>query len=140
MTGSGKIHQRTFAADTLGVGAIDDWVMDMTTDLGIDRRTAFAGRVCIAELADNVIEHGRPTVDDQIVLTIGTADGALNIEFQDTAAAFDPTAIVGRPPHAEAYEGGRGLMIVKSYADMLDYWHDGRRNNLKLTIRPSVRR
>jgi anti-sigma regulatory factor (Ser/Thr protein kinase) len=140
MTGTGKIHKRVFGANSRSVSSIDDWVMAIAVDLGIDGRTAFAGRVCIAELADNVIEHGSPAADDQIVLSIGTTDGAMNIEFQDTVRAFDPTTIVGRPPHSEAYEGGRGLMIVKSYSDTLEYWHDGHRNNVKLRINPSNRR
>lgn len=140
MKSTGQIYRQTFSANPQSGGHIDDWVTEIAVDLGIDGRTAFAARVCIAELVDNVIEHGNIKAGDEITLVVRSADGAMEVEFQDTAQAFDPTTINGRPPHAEAYEGGRGIMIVKSYADALEYWHDGRANHVKLTLRPTNRR
>ena len=140
MPGMEDINRQTFSAGPRSAGLIDDWVAETAARLGIDGRTAFAARVCIAELVDNVVEHGNFKPGDEITLVIRSADGAMEVEFQDTAQAFDPTKIDGRPQHAEAYEGGRGLMIVKSYAGALAYWHDGRANHVKLTLRPAARR
>jgi anti-sigma regulatory factor (Ser/Thr protein kinase) len=134
MTGLANMQKRAFAANQQSVGVIDKWIAEIARGAGLDDRTAFAARLCIAELANNVVQHGRVTPDDQITVTIHPSRERLDIEFQDTARAFDPTSVSGRPAHSEAYEGGRGLMLIRSYASDLRYWHDGRSNHVKLTF------
>ena len=118
---------------------MDDWIAEVVREAGLDDHTAFAARLCIAELANNVIQHGFVTPDDQITVTLYSSRESLEIEFQDTARAFDPLSVSGRPAHSEAYEGGRGLMLIKSYASDLRYWHDGRSNHVKLTFQTGQR-
>lgn len=139
MTGLANMQKRAFAANQQSVGAMDDWVAQIAREAGLDDRTAFAARLCIAELANNVIQHGLVMQDDKITLTIHPTSESLEIEFEDTARAFDPTIISARPAHSEAYEGGRGLMLIKSYASDLSYWHDGRSNHVKLTFQSDDR-
>jgi anti-sigma regulatory factor (Ser/Thr protein kinase) len=139
MTGSAKMQKRAFAANQQSVGAMDEWVAEIAREAGLGERTAFAARVCIAELANNVIQHGLVTPEDQITVTIYTDKENLEVEFQDTARGFDPTSVSGRPAHSEAYEGGRGLMLIKSYASSLRYWHDGRSNHVRLTFQSENR-
>ena len=132
-----NVHKQKFRADQQSVSSIDNWITAVAGNLGVDPRTIFAARLCVAELANNVIQHGFAAADDAITLTLSSGADGLDIEFQDTARAFDPTSIFGRPAHSEAYEGGRGLIILKAYASKLQYWHDGRSNHVKLTIKSS---
>ncbi len=85
MTGLANMQKRAFAANQQSVGVIDKWIAEIARGAGLDDRTAFAARLCIAELANNVIQHGRVTPDDQITVTIHPSRERLDIEFQDTA-------------------------------------------------------
>jgi len=127
---------QTFGANQTDAGAIDTWIEQVGRQWDDSPGTVFAARLCVAELANNVIEHGTPrSKDDHIVVTLTRCSDGIGIEFMDTRGQFDPTI-----EHAElsqaasAYEGGRGLMLIRSYAKDLAYRHDGRYNRVSLKI------
>lgn len=129
---------RTFAADRQGIAAIDSWIESLGPPWGESERTLFRARLCVAELAANVVEHGiRQTAEDHISVTLRLARDGIVIEFVDSRSPFDPT---GKPDTVQpatidaATPGGRGLRLVNAYASNFTYRRDGIYNRVTLLI------
>lgn len=128
---------RTFGVGSHEVVAIDDWVEQVATQWGESERTIFRTRLCVAELAGNVLEHGTPALDDQIMVTLRHLGDGIGVEFLDSCAPFDPTGAIDAS-HEVSIEtlrpGGHGLRLVRAYARDLSYCRDGGRNRVTLKI------
>lgn len=107
-----------------GVTAIDTWVEQIGNSWGLSERTVFGARLCIAELAANVLEHGiTRSKDDQITITIDRTIDGIEVEFLDSRARFDPTAAQSSAEESDN-GGGRGLLLLRAYAQDLSYLAD----------------
>jgi serine/threonine-protein kinase RsbW len=133
------VQTRTFGVSSDEVSAIDGWVEKVAAQWGQSERAVFGARLCIAELAANVLEHGgASSSDDHIIVTICRLDDGIEIEFLDSRAAFDPTAksVATKSASAECEDaGGLGLMLLQARADELTYCNDGTYNRVKLKIK-----
>jgi anti-sigma regulatory factor (Ser/Thr protein kinase) len=131
-----------FRATAEGIAAADAWVDEIGRSLGIPERTAFGARLCVAEIAANVLEHGAsPREAAELGVTLCRRESGLDIEITDSGPPFDPTLASERPlPQSleEAEIGGLGLRLVRSYASEITYGHDGVRNRLKLRLPASL--
>ena len=128
---------RTFQVNLGEVGDIDAWVESVAVESGATERAAFMVRLCIAELAANVLEHSvSQSTSDHIVITIKHLADGIGIEFLDSRGVFDPTSkpLVEPDP---SNGGGRGLVLLQAYADELTYTHDGSYNRVKFKIKSS---
>src|SRR5215469_12738979 len=62
---------RDFAVTARDLGLIDDWIEGVGARWQADARTVFAARLCVAELAANVLEHAAATsAPDRITVTL----------------------------------------------------------------------
>lgn len=133
------VQTRTFGVSSDEVGAIDSWVEKVAARWGESERAVFGARLCIAELAANVLEHGGSrSGGDHIIVTIRRLDDGIGIEFLDSREAFDPTAKAVATKSAAtkcAGAGGLGLMLLQARADDLTYFNDGTYNRVKLKIK-----
>ena len=132
------VETRTFGVSSAEVGAIDGWVEQIATQWGENQRTVFRTRLCIAELAANVLEHGSArSGDDHIVVTLRRFGDGIGVELLDSGAAFDPTVEMAAA-NADSIEslpaGGRGLPLLRAYAKDLSYRNDGTCNRVTLKI------
>jgi anti-sigma regulatory factor (Ser/Thr protein kinase) len=132
---SATAETRTFGIGTQDVTAIDSWIEQVAARWSANERSVFRARLCVAELAANVLEHGNPSPDDRIVVTLCNVGDGVEIEFLDTLKPFDPTKDVAsvKPQPSEA--GGLGLRLVHAYAGELSYSNDGTYNRVKLKIK-----
>jgi anti-sigma regulatory factor (Ser/Thr protein kinase) len=141
MTGADG-QTRTFQATAAEIAAADAWVEQIGRSWGIPERTAFGARICVAEIAANVLEHGAaPRKAVELGVTLCRRESGLEIEITDSGPPFDPTAVTERPlPQSldEAEVGGLGLRLVRSYACDITYRHDGVCNRLKLHLPASL--
>jgi anti-sigma regulatory factor (Ser/Thr protein kinase) len=132
------VETRTFGVSSDDVAAIDSWVEQVATQWGESERTVFRTRLCIAELAGNVLEHGiARSGDNHIVVTLRHFSDGIGVEFLDSCSPFDPTGeiVVGNTATIESMRpDGRGLMLVRAYAKDLAYCNDGARNRVTLKI------
>jgi len=130
------LQKRTFGVSVGDISAIDTWLEDITARFGVSEQTAFRTRVCIAELANNVLEHGFcPAADDHIIISLGGAQDGIEVEFSDTRGPFDPTvSLAARPFDDTPNRGGRGLVLLHAYADNMNYVRDGTYNRLKFEV------
>ena len=120
------------------VAAIDNWLEDVGTHWDVNEPTIFGVRLCIAELAANAVEHGiSRSNNDHVVVVLRRVRNAIEVEFLDSRAPFDPTA----KPNSTSEQSivsispaGRGLTLLHAYAKDLSYSHDGTYNRVTLTI------
>jgi anti-sigma regulatory factor (Ser/Thr protein kinase) len=137
------VETRTFRAEPADISAADDWIEAVAKRWEIGERTQFGARLCVAEIAGNVLEHGasadRPA---EFTLTLRRKGDGLDVEFSDTGRPFDPTANAQRPPTAptldKAVVGGLGLRLLRTYASHITYRHDGTRNHVTLHLPASL--
>jgi serine/threonine-protein kinase RsbW len=132
------VETRTFGVSAREVVAIDGWVEQVATRWGASERTVLRTRLCVAELAGNVLEHGgAPSGLDQIVVTLRHLGNGIEVEFLDTRGPFDPTGGIALPDAVSIESlrpGGLGLRLVRAYAKDLSYRRDGARNRVTLKI------
>ena len=133
---SGAAQIRTFGISVGEVTAIDDWIEQIAARWSINERAAYNARLCVAELAANVVEHGCASSgeSDHIVVTLRqTADG-VEIEFLDSSRPFDPTRRAAETKFPPSEAGGLGLMLLHAYAKELNYVNDGIYNRVRFKI------
>src|SRR5262245_22994386 len=135
---SGRTETRTFRVSLDEFGAVDPWVERVTSSMRVDKRTAFATRLCIAELATNILEHGvARTQNDHVVIAIDRLpEGSIAVEFLDTREPFDPTIDRWGVQTKSATRSGRGLKLLQVYADDLKYTSEGNYNRVSFRIKP----
>jgi anti-sigma regulatory factor (Ser/Thr protein kinase) len=133
------VKSKIFGVNSREVGAIDDWIDAIVRRWGLDERTALRARLCVGELAANLLEHAGARPEDHIKLTLRRLSDCIEIEFLDTCNLFDPTT-VANPMNAVSVKdvsvGGRGLMLVRAFSRDLSYRIEGGQNNLTFNIPP----
>lgn len=118
---NGGLQRETFSVTIEGITAMDTWVEQIASRLGLSEKAAFSARLCIAELAANVLEHGVVrSRDDHMILAIDRVCDGIEVEFLDTRESFDPT-VTQPSAQPRANGGGRGLALVRAYARDLTY-------------------
>ena len=129
-----------FPATPDGVVAIDSWIESVGERWGVDDRTLFRARVCVSELAANIVEHGgvRPEGGD-IALELRNMNPGLEIEISDPGVAFDPVGARHPTEPDDKEPGGRGLRLVRAYARSFSYRRDQDHNIVTLQLVPAGR-
>src|SRR5262249_34721108 len=127
-----------FGVNPDDAGRIDEWIESVGRRWSHSPRAIFGTRLCVAELAANVIEHGVAKSDrDHIIVTLTRCDDCIAVEFMDSRERFDPTGPVTtkRPDTLEsATINGRGLMLVHAYAKELSYHYNGIYNRTTFNV------
>ncbi|MFC4241973.1 ATP-binding protein [Gryllotalpicola reticulitermitis] len=73
----------------------------------------------IIEIANNVVEYGRPEGEVQWKFTIRVREDEIEAELDDTGQSFTPAQGQGMP--GEDAEGGRGLPIAEALLDQIEF-------------------
>jgi anti-sigma regulatory factor (Ser/Thr protein kinase) len=132
------VETQTFGVDRADAPKIDAWIETVGRRWGENQRTMFGARLCVAELAANVIEHGAAKADrDHIIVTLTRCRDGIGIDFLDSCAPFDPTGTAIAEPSASvdfAAIDRRGLALIRAYSTELAYRHDGMYNHVMLRI------
>jgi anti-sigma regulatory factor (Ser/Thr protein kinase) len=133
------VERRTFGVSSDDVGAIDSWVEQVAAQWGESQRTVFRTRLCIDELAANVVEHGIVrSGNDRMMVTLRHFGDGIGVEFLDSCGPFDPTAnaVATKAASLETVSPrGWGLMLVRAYASDIAYFNDGTCNRITFKIR-----
>ncbi|MCL2849553.1 MAG: ATP-binding protein [Micrococcales bacterium] len=87
----------------------------------------------IIEIANNVVEYGRPAGEVRWKFTIRVREDEIEAELDDTGQVFTPAQ--GKAMPGEDAEGGRGLPIAEALLDQIEFrrvddtnhWHMVRR-------------
>jgi serine/threonine-protein kinase RsbW len=129
-------ESRSLVATASTMSELDDWIERTGAAWGVAADVAFRARVCVAEVAANLLEHGRGRAEgDEMTVTLRREGAAFEIIVSDTGRAFDPTARSESTAAPDGF-GGRGLRLLRTYAAAMSYRRDGGHNILRLRIAP----
>jgi sigma-B regulation protein RsbU (phosphoserine phosphatase) len=123
----------TFRSDRGKVRDVVETVMAEVGDLGPEK--GFALRLCLEEVINNAMEHGnRKDPEKAVYLVLKKGRGELTVKVRDEGEGFDyrawESSWADRPLLSER---GRGLVLVRHYADGLEFRGDG--NEVVLSFR-----
>jgi serine/threonine-protein kinase RsbW len=115
------------------------WVGTLAVKFLLPPALAHRFDLCVTELVTNVIRHGYP--DGQagtVTVRLWCQPEQIIIRIDDDGAPFNPTSHV--PPDlprslAEATTGGRGIRLVRYYADEIRYQRVATMNQITLVFR-----
>lgn len=128
---------RSFIATADGISELDGWIERIGASWRVPGDVVFRARVCVAEVAANLLEHGRASPDgDHITVALRQEGTGLEIELTDTGRAFDPTAPAAGTASPDGL-GGRGLRLLHAYAAAMSYHREAGRNILRLRVLPA---
>jgi anti-sigma regulatory factor (Ser/Thr protein kinase) len=117
---------------------VERWLAEVSAALALPQRTAFAVDLVINEAVANVIGYAyRDTAIHQIRISLALQPAAVIVEVEDDGEPFDPFAAPpGSPASAieDAAIGGRGILLIRSYASDHHYSRVAGRNRLLLVI------
>lgn len=115
-----------------------DWLAEAAGKLALGSSITLALRLCLEEALANVVTHAFPEGGEHAIsLHFEISPVAVTLAIEDGGLPFDPTA-APEPAVNDGIEratiGGRGLTLIRSYADRVDYaWRDGR-NRLAMSF------
>jgi serine/threonine-protein kinase RsbW len=89
----------------------------------------------VMEVANNVVEHGRPLGDVHWELRVQVDEGAVEATLIDTAEEFVPDLFAEMPDAEVLVEGGRGIPLVRTLVDDLEFGRVHDRNRWRLVRR-----
>ena len=119
-----KVIRINFPAN---VENLDRLCVELRETLGSWRTEAelFACDLLLREVMLNAIMHGRPEASDSMVrCKISFCSDGLQITVQDEGCGFDRNVWLTRPYDPDK-DSGRGLMIIRRYADRFRYNYSG---------------
>jgi serine/threonine-protein kinase RsbW len=87
----------------------------------------------IIEIANNVVEYGRPEGEVRWKFTIRVHADQIEAEIDDTGQTFTPAQGAGMP--GEDAEGGRGLALAEAVLDQIEFTRLGDTNHWHMVRR-----
>ena len=120
-----------------------DWVAAWARASGYDDDAQLAMRLCVEELVTNLVMHGLGgDGHDHIVdLSAAAEPGWARVTMIDDGPPFDIAAAVepGRQDSIEAATvGGRGIRLMRGFAERLEWRHSDGRNHTTLVFRIGI--
>jgi anti-sigma regulatory factor (Ser/Thr protein kinase) len=129
-------------AGSLPLRRMSEWWEATGLRAALDEWTAMRVDLCLSEAVGNVLEHGYGAAggDPWVRITVSGDAGSVRVLLEDEAPGFNPL----NQPEAQATDdlqgagvGGRGILLMRRYADALDYRRERGRNCLSLVVRPT---
>lgn len=129
-------------AGSLQLRRMSEWWEATDLRATLDEWTAMRVDLCLSEAVGNVLEHGYGATGAEpwVRVTVHGDPGAVTVLLEDEAPAFNPlghSEAQATDDLQEAGVGGRGILLIRRYADTLDYRREQGRNCLSLVIRPT---
>jgi anti-sigma regulatory factor (Ser/Thr protein kinase) len=121
------------------------WIAALCELHQLPTRLSFQLDLCLTELVTNVISYGYsgvPAPEEAVAVHFERNSSNVVLEIVDRGIEFDPLSYVppARPATLEeAQASGRGLLLVRRFAEQLQYRRDQGRNRLRL-IFPALQR
>jgi serine/threonine-protein kinase RsbW len=107
-------------------------VCEYALETGFDAQDAHAITLAVGEAVGNVIKHSyKGRTDQPFVLRCKAEGKALEISLSDSGEPFDPSLQPLLPPD-ELRAGGRGLYLMRTIMDEVDYKREGASNVVRM--------
>jgi anti-sigma regulatory factor (Ser/Thr protein kinase) len=150
LTASSQAQDANAAAATCAIGAdvanlrrVAEWLGAIGAARGMGAEALWRLDLCATEVLANVIAHGGASARTQAIelrleVSRQGSSGEASLRISDSGCAFDPCHAPLRLQArtlAEAEPGGQGLVLLRRFADALDYRRSAERNHLTICVR-----
>jgi serine/threonine-protein kinase RsbW len=111
------------------VETLTDRVCELLRDVPMQEKAKFRLKLAIHEALSNAVEHGNHNDPSrQVTVTCRRLPGHVAIIIDDEGDGFDPTCVPDpTEPENLLKEGGRGIYLMRHYADECRFENNGRR-------------
>jgi serine/threonine-protein kinase RsbW len=90
--------------------------------------------LAVTEAVENAINHGNKNLPEKfVVLSFESSDAGLIFSITDSGSGFDPS-LVPDPTEADSADAGRGIYLMRSLSDNLNFVDNGRTVELIFNI------
>jgi anti-sigma regulatory factor (Ser/Thr protein kinase) len=136
---SEKSHETLVIRNRMAeLARVEQWLADIVEQRDMAPETAFGVDLVINEAVANIISYAyRDDDSHEISLSLAETADAVVIEIVDGGIPFNPfdaPAMTTAPDLEQATIGGRGIHLIKSFADDYAYSRVTGHNHLKLAI------
>lgn len=109
------------------LGKVEHFLNDKLKELNISRKTYCRLYLAVTEGVSNAIIHGnKSNSNKKVTIKFENLEGAYKIEIGDEGNGFDFNNLPDpRAAHNILKESGRGVFIMKEYADHIDFNNRG---------------
>jgi serine/threonine-protein kinase RsbW len=129
--------ERRFPRDINALPALFDFVAEFGASIGIGEDRRYDLDLILEELFTNMIKYNRETVEP-VQIELHRRNSMVVATLRDVGVhPFDPTATLpgaGDSSPDSLQTGGRGLNLVKQYADDLRYEHRNDVSTITVTL------
>lgn len=124
MTGDGTTRGKEYVLEGFAVPDQLDAVHALLAQAAgehpeLDPMDVMLFETAIIEIANNVVEYGRPEGEVRWKFTIRVHEDEIEAELDDTGQSFTP--VQGKAMPGEEAEGGRGLPIAEALLDRIEF-------------------
>jgi anti-sigma regulatory factor (Ser/Thr protein kinase) len=117
---------------------LERWLADVMERWAVPPAVGFSIDLVINEIVTNVISYGyRDATVHDISITLSDASDFIVVEVVDDGDAFNPFDAPAIEPSRDlesASIGGRGIQLIKAYADRHEYRREEGKNHVAVTI------
>lgn len=116
--------KKTFRACLESLETIDEFILQVISDAGMESRAAYAVRLAVDEACANIIEHAYENKGGEIECLVKDSASALTITLKDWGKPFDPAQIPEPNVKAtleERSQGGLGLYFILKMMDEVKF-------------------
>lgn len=133
----------TIGASGEEVRRASDWLDAVCQQRGVPPPSIEGLVLCLNEVLANVIAHGgniarSAPIALRFEVSRDRGDNLASVAVSDTGMPFNPLTVSKRrlpKTLADAEGGGFGLVMIRRYADRLDYRHEAGRNHFTFGVR-----
>ena len=116
----------TLASKLSEIARIPPWLENLASRDAIPESTRFAMDLCLEEVLSNIIRHGYCGAPNHTILVIygNPRSDTFTLVVEDKAPLFNPLSVQDKPmlrSLEEISQGGRGIQLVRQFADKVDY-------------------
>jgi len=133
---------RTFPGDRFAPRIATTWLLENGPPAGLTGDCLAKAEICLDELVSNVVRHsGHGSRPATLTISLSRERHDLLLTVEDDGQPFDPRQVPA-PAFArsidEAEAGGRGVFLVRSFADDLRYERRAGRNHVTVVFRQAA--
>jgi serine/threonine-protein kinase RsbW len=131
-----KLYEKTFKSSQNNLPEIEIFILDSISELELSVEKRNNIELAAAEAAANCILHGNKKNNSKnVIIKIELTDKKLLLKFKDEGEGFDPEKVPDPTMPENILRGsGRGLHIMKSLVDKINYVFSDHGTELVLTI------